>query len=697
MDHGLHQVDLTQLTATGDRRKRLVQACLVCRRKKTKCDGVKPTCGNCKRLKQTCSYGSLQRKPSARQTHINILEQRLQEMEKRLAETRERSPPTPRLSFDRQDSSTKMSSYKIITNRYANDGTTLPPIHVGQCLTNDRNHHKVIDMDRQWLPCQQLLDKYIQCYLNRIYGVSPFFYTDDLMVQDKTPVVVLMAIAAGMAKYAQEEKDNTPLWMAGEPFAEKIRSRINDIVDMPSISHVQVMMFLIMHEFGCARGTRAWMYCGIAGRMVLELGLQKEPTHLFEDGKVMSVETWKKNELRRNVFWGMYIYDRFGGASSARPVLFNDNDIDCHLPCHENCLEQNTFSSESLDGTQLLWYQVVERDEKGLAKSIKLVETVSQDPLARSRCNLGWPTHMIRIISLFAKVANFVHRTMAKSNSPQAPYDSTCYKDYCALTDALDLWCHQLPLNMRNTPANLQRYRSEKSRDTHRFSLSHILYNALVVFLNRPALTLIDNLDNLGDLSASQMDRIQLGVEKCQAASDNVSIMLTDINRHAKLVFSFLSYLTYSTATVVVHTLFTGTADESKKAAVALKSHCEFLQNMRKYYAMADIFFFRIRDFYDLYKTQTRQESSTNSASKVDDDTFTQHGNNDMQVDAFEHLLDQPLHLLLSAPTQTGTINWPLDDPSYTQHHQHSPNMHATWPFTSVDDMLYAPNSNVSM
>lgn len=102
------------------------------------------------------------------------------------------------------------------------------------------------------------------------------------------------------------------------------------------------------------------------------------------------------------------------------------------------------------------------------------------------------------------------------------------------------------------------------------------------MFLNRPALSLIGHLDSLEEVATYQVDAIQLGVEKCLAASDNVSIMLTDINLHVKLVFSFLSYLTYSTATVVVHTLFSGTPDEAKKAVESLKSYCEFLKVKEK-------------------------------------------------------------------------------------------------------------------
>lgn len=152
-------------------------------------------------------------------------------------------------------------------------------------------------------------------------------------------------------------------------------------------------------------------------------------------------------------------------------MLFNDDDIDCHLPCQDDCLDSQTpFYSESLDGTQLICYEVVERDSNGDAKSIKLVETISQNPTIRLRCSLGWPTHMVRITSLFSKVATFVNRTMAKSDTPFAPYDMDS-NEYSTLTDALDLWCNQLPFSMRNTPANLERHRSEESSDTHRFLL----------------------------------------------------------------------------------------------------------------------------------------------------------------------------------------------------------------------------------
>ncbi|KAI9254837.1 hypothetical protein BY458DRAFT_413124, partial [Sporodiniella umbellata] len=62
-------------------RKRLTQACELCRRKKIRCDGVKPECHNCQRFKTVCVYSTNLKKRGPRQGYIEILEQRLAKME----------------------------------------------------------------------------------------------------------------------------------------------------------------------------------------------------------------------------------------------------------------------------------------------------------------------------------------------------------------------------------------------------------------------------------------------------------------------------------------------------------------------------------------------------------------------------------------------------------------------------------------
>lgn len=55
-------------------------------------------------------------------------------------------------------------------------------------------------MDPSLLPPRPLMDQLVAKYLDRLYGVSPFFYRDDLMDLERCPVVVQMAIAAATAK-----------------------------------------------------------------------------------------------------------------------------------------------------------------------------------------------------------------------------------------------------------------------------------------------------------------------------------------------------------------------------------------------------------------------------------------------------------------------------------------------------------------
>ncbi|KAF8319857.1 uncharacterized protein EI90DRAFT_3081670 [Cantharellus anzutake] len=52
------------------------QACLECRRRKTRCDGVRPTCSRCQRLRKDCVF-----EPEARRPQLDRMEERLLELE----------------------------------------------------------------------------------------------------------------------------------------------------------------------------------------------------------------------------------------------------------------------------------------------------------------------------------------------------------------------------------------------------------------------------------------------------------------------------------------------------------------------------------------------------------------------------------------------------------------------------------------
>jgi hypothetical protein len=52
-------------------------ACVLCRKRKLKCDGMRPTCGTCKRLSHECAYDEVRKKSGPKRGYVKLLEQRL--------------------------------------------------------------------------------------------------------------------------------------------------------------------------------------------------------------------------------------------------------------------------------------------------------------------------------------------------------------------------------------------------------------------------------------------------------------------------------------------------------------------------------------------------------------------------------------------------------------------------------------------
>lgn len=54
-------------------------ACMICRRRKLRCDGVRPSCSTCSRLGHTCAYDEVRRKSGPKRGYVKALEERLSE------------------------------------------------------------------------------------------------------------------------------------------------------------------------------------------------------------------------------------------------------------------------------------------------------------------------------------------------------------------------------------------------------------------------------------------------------------------------------------------------------------------------------------------------------------------------------------------------------------------------------------------
>jgi hypothetical protein len=400
---------------------------------------------------------------------------------------------------------------------------------------------------------------------------------------------LLYAVLAVAARFSnRSDIIESPVWMSGEKYASKARAMIDQVIEKPSIDNCQGLLILSVNEYGCARGPRCWTYTGLAIRMAIELGLHKEK--IFEEGNqsIIPLDRWYWYETRRKLFWEAFIHDKFASASTGRPSALNPLDCEILMPVDCNVLELesgNDFYQSNIDKTRLIHYHII-RDTsnnhaiKGVQYS-QLDPTLPENKLYFNR--LGWDSRILQEVVILDKVTQLVNRGYQQNgSSAYAPYEEN--SEFEKIDIELDQWIESLPLQIRNTPANLELYRSSSTVRSAQFVLAHIMHNALIVLLNRPSLVIAD-MPGLGQVSQSVQDKVHRSMEKCLAAADNVTVMLKDLCCKIEVVPPFTAYLAYTTATVLVNSSFSMNLLESQKAEMALKAYFRFLAVSVCYFA----------------------------------------------------------------------------------------------------------------
>jgi hypothetical protein len=126
---------------------------------------------------------------------------------------------------------------------------------------------------------------------------------------------------------------------AGDEYAAKARQLLSLEFDRPTLSNVQALVILGLHEFGSSRGARAWMYAGIAIRMAISLGLNVE-----DEGRLAN-QSWIECEVRRRVFWATFIMGMtvLGECADFRSIFVFFLCSSSPFPTRERCSDSTSL------------------------------------------------------------------------------------------------------------------------------------------------------------------------------------------------------------------------------------------------------------------------------------------------------------------------------------------------------------------
>ncbi|KAI8642680.1 fungal-specific transcription factor domain-containing protein [Parasitella parasitica] len=583
------------------KRKRLSLACNVCRRKKIKCDGAKPTCGKCERFKQECTYTDVVRKRGPRQGHIDLLEQRLRKMEELITAGRsvlEASPSTIPIVEEpilRQPS--------LLQTGPPSSKYHLPPAVAAEATPAWRLQKPTPVEKLEWPP-MDIVQHLADIYFLHFETLSPIADTKGFKatIQNKTCNTFLLYSILSVAARFSKRPDiaHRNLWLAGEKFAEIARSILNQVIESPSMEHIQGLLILNLHEYGCARIPRCWMYSGIAIRMVAEIGLEKELMYEEAPGNVLPIDRWFWYENRRKLYWDTFLQDKLSSATTGKPQMMDHLDCNVLLPIYNSSLDLGSageFYQQNLGGTKLIRYNV-HRDPLGAVTGIQMTP-VDLASLEDNQAHLlfqqvGLESRTNELFVLLGRITRFVNRGFK---------DLICLEnnqEFDQLNRALDDWERRLPHQLRNTPANLEYTRQAHSFHSGQFVLAHMMHNALIVLLNRPSLVLAD-MPRLGQVTQTMRDKVCQSKEKCLAAADNITVMLKDLVHRFDIIPPSTIYFAYTTATVMVNNSFSVDPDERKKCEDALQEFYKFFEGMKVYWAMSDKMYFLVKDLYAIH------------------------------------------------------------------------------------------------
>ncbi|ODV89698.1 hypothetical protein CANCADRAFT_4322 [Tortispora caseinolytica NRRL Y-17796] len=343
-------------------RKRISLACVSCRSKKVRCDGRTPTCLNCEKAHEHCTYQphNDKRKPYPKE-YISALCARISALEALLQEAGIAAPPQslaiPDYTTDLTwmtvtDSAsgltgdlTQVLAERIGELNIADDGHLryfgatsiyhLDGVGINQQSFEDLDTlgtealiaaglNEPLDLDQRdhllqlywtWHNCffnhinQHVFMKHMHLYqqgnINSAWAFSP---------------LLLYSILALAALFDDDADPNY--------FLKRARVLLDVELNCPRMATVQAAAVIGTTETALGSDPRGWVHSGMAFRLVTDLGYHMNARKWLKSGILSAEEAF----CRQTTFWGLYIQDGLWACYLGRPGSLNMRDISQQMP-----------------------------------------------------------------------------------------------------------------------------------------------------------------------------------------------------------------------------------------------------------------------------------------------------------------------------------------------------------------------------
>lgn len=348
-------------------------ACVLCRKRKLRCDGNKPSCGTCARLQHDCSYDEVRRKSGPKRGYVKALEARLAQVETQL--NKEKEAPAGAQGngmVPEYDIGVGRSMRNVLPHMQQtidrNDGppqTEFPhtALGAGNAMPGEEPFPwEMIGLGLdEPLPTQDIVDELNRCYFDKVHPSLPcihrprYYAAMNLAPHMRPPVCLRYAMWANAAAVSDKYEN------LSEHFYQRARKYVQQDEmkghgeSMITIAHCQTWSLLSTYEFKCMFFPRAWMSSGRASRMALMMGIHRMDGNGLDVKQCLPpAKDWTEREERRRTFWMAFCVDRYASIGTGWPMTIDERDIASHLPTDESSYELSRSGGKSLQLSEAL-------------------------------------------------------------------------------------------------------------------------------------------------------------------------------------------------------------------------------------------------------------------------------------------------------------------------------------------------------
>ncbi|KAF9148643.1 hypothetical protein BG015_009614 [Linnemannia schmuckeri] len=456
-----------------------------------------------------------------------------------------------------------------LSSRYRQGVYPLPMAHLND---SDLWSHSLQMTSERELPSKEQMEVLLNLYFQFMYPFAPMFirrtFMDDFRQNrpDLSQILILNAIFSNACWYS----DDPALKQESTKYFNRAKIILDETYHVSRISTVQALLLMAHHQYATGNYSGGWLYTGMSIRIAQDIGLHRQDVNVDEP---------EEAEVRKRLWWSLYMADRLGSAILGRPMTLRDEGFNVQMPTDEwivDVLGEDTveypYEPESVISCRLIW-------------SIKLF------------MQLGKVLDTMHCIE--AEINGSFLADISRTQLPQ-------------LHNSLTSWFLSLPNELMYTPYTMSP--NSNHPPSPPTALMHMFYYTTLTILHRPYLRPVnsESIDSNFLLSSRNI---------CTAAATNVCHIADSLMLHGQLrdtCYYGMACLV-SAGTVHVHNAITPTPSNRETTRAGLSKTVKAAHELVRTFPVAESL---IAVALDVFASQTSSVPTEMAASFIDISTF---------------------------------------------------------------------------